>query len=107
MCTYLLTDWRDILSIYFHAIGRSLSYVSDADSLGRLLLGNSCAIRLLLKESPSLVRFLLQVLNVGDQLHGVHNTVVVEEHASDLSGGLAILLLDHSVDAVTDLLTSL
>jgi len=103
----LLSDWRDILWIFFHARGYSLFRASDfADSLGWLLLGNGGAIGLLLKESPSLVRFLLQVLNVGDQLHGVHNTVVVEEHASDLSGGLAILLLDHSVDAVTDLLAS-
>jgi len=53
------------------------------------------------------VRLLLKILHVGDELHGVDNAVVVEEHASDLAGGVAVLLLDHVVDRVTDLLTSL
>ena len=85
-------------------------------SLGWLLLGHShllllsghgTGVRLLLEESPSLVSLLLQVLVVGHQLDRVDDTVVVEEHSSDLTGRVAVVLLDHAVDGITDLLTSL
>ncbi len=66
----------------------------EISSLSRSLVGSSvhllslssCGVRvhLLLEESPGLVSLLLKVLEVGNQLDGVNDSVVVEEHASDL-----------------------
>lgn len=50
---------------------------------------------------------LLQVLDACHELNRVYDTVVIEEHARDLAGGVAVLLLDHVVDCVANLLTSL
>ena len=72
-----------------------------------LLGGHGTGVRLLLEESPSLVSLLLQVLVVGHQLDRVDDTVVVEEHSGDLTGRVTVVLLDHAVDRITDLLTSL
>ena len=73
------------------------------------LLGLSRGVRvhLLLEEGPGLVSLLLQVLEVGDQLNGVNDSVVVKEHASDLASGVTVLSLDVSVDAVADFLAAL
>lgn len=89
----------------------------EISSLSRSLVGSSvhllslssCGVRvhLLLEESPGLVSLLLKVLEVGNQLDGVNDSVVVEEHASDLASGVTVLLLDVSVDAVTDFLATL
>ena len=49
----------------------------------------------------------LKVLHVGNKLDGVDNAVVIEQHASDLTSGLSVLLLDDTVDVVSDLLASL
>ena len=87
-------------------------------SLGRLLLlshshlllsghGGVRLLLLLLQKSPGLVSLLLQVIDVRNELDRVDNTVVVEEHTGDLSSGVTILLLDHTVDGVTNLLASL
>lgn len=62
---------------------------------------------LLLKEGPGFVSLLLEVLHVGDQLDGVDDAVVVEEHASDLASGVTVLGGDELVDSVTNLLTLL
>lgn len=51
--------------------------------------------------------FGLQVLDVADETDRIDDTLVVEEHTSDLTGGLAVLLLDVMVDVVTDLLATL
>jgi len=53
------------------------------------------------------VSFGLQVLDVADETDRIDDTLVVEEHTSDLTGGLAVLLLDVMVDVVTDLLATL
>ena len=83
-------------------------------SLGWLLLllihrhgGHGTGVRLLLEESPGLVGLLLQVLVIGHQLDRIDNAVVVEEHARDLAGRVAVVLLNHAVDVITDLLTPL
>lgn len=85
----------------------SLGWLLLAHSHLLLLSGHGTGVRLLLEESPSLVSLLLQVLVVGHQLDRVDDTVVVEEHSSDLTGRVAVVLLDHAVDGITDLLTSL
>ena len=48
-----------------------------------------------------------EVLLVGDKLDRIDDTIVVQEHSSDLSGCLTILLLNDTVDVVTDFLASL
>ena len=72
-----------------------------------LLLSGHGGVSLLLQKSPGLVSLLLQVLDVRNELDRVNNTVVVEEHTGDLSSGFTILLLDHTVNGVTNLLASL
>ena len=49
----------------------------------------------------------LKVLHVGNKLDRVDNAVVIEQHASDLTSGFSVLLLDDAVDVVSDLLASL
>ena len=50
---------------------------------------------------------LLQVLHVGNEADRVDNTLVIEEHTSDLACSITVVLLDNLVDIVTDLLATL
>jgi len=52
------------------------------------------------------VGFLVQVVDVADELDGVDDLLVVEEHTSDLAGIVAVVLLDDGVDGVSDLLSA-
>ena len=83
----------------------SLSWLTGGHLL--LLSSHGSGVRLLLKETPGLVSLSLKVLHVGNKLDGVDNAVVIEQHASDLTSGLSVLLLDDTVDVVSDLLASL
>ena len=86
-------------------------------SLGRLLLllthchllllggkHGGISLLLLLKESPSLVGLLLEVLEVGHELDRVDDALVVEQHARNLASRISVVLLDHAEDGVADLL---
>ena len=61
----------------------------------------------MLEKRPGFVGLLHQVLSVGDKHNWVDDAVVIKEHASDLTGGLAVGSLNDAVDGVTDLLASL
>lgn len=72
------------------------------------LLLSHAGFRVLLREQgPGLVRFLVEVLEVGDEADGINNALVVEKHASNLSSCVTVLSLDHLVDTVANLLASL
>ena len=90
---------------------------SAPSSLGRLLLllthchllllggkHGGISLLLLLKESPSLVGLLLEVLEVGHELDRVDDALVVEQHARNLASRISVVLLDHAEDGVADLL---
>ena len=50
--------------------------------------------------------FLVQVVDVADELDRVDDLLVVEQHTSDLAGVVSVVLLDDWVDGVTDFLTA-
>ena len=85
---------------------------SDADCCSLLLSGHLLllsdhrGILLLLKEGPGFEGLCLQVLVVSDEADRIDDTIVIKEHTSDLTGGLAILLLDVRVNVVANLLTA-
>lgn len=71
-----------------------------------LLSGNHGGVSLLLlEESEGLVGLLVQVLEVGHELDWVDDTLVVEQHARDLASHVAVGLLDHAEDGISDLLS--
>ena len=85
---------------------------SDADCCSLLLSGHLLllsdhrGILLLLKEGPGFEGLGLKVLVVSDEANRIDDTIVIKEHTSDLTGGLAILLLDDRVNVVANLLTA-
>ncbi len=82
-------------------------YGNLACSLSRLLLGRHLPVLLLLKECPGLVRLLLKVRLVADELNRIDDLFIIKEHTSNFSGSLSIVGLDKGVDRVSDLLTSI